>query len=412
MYSRTDSNFFGHGSTFSISDLVAAGQNAGSNNINSLPGSSGLNSGVNSGATTPALGGGNRTGGFSLLSASGSLMSRVNEMGEGSGDGSQKEVTFRDGLPSTQEADSDSEEDGDEGDDDSTESEESDETQDDSMATAGGGAIRPGATLSANVLKQLKQGSIGVSQELIDELETTRSNIARDARDHIHAGEVILTMGHSLTVEAFLKQASRDRSFTVIVADAGSSEAVSKYSASLPKTLKLLSIPNSSIYTLLPRVTKLILSPHAILANGGLLAAPGASAACIAAKIQSTPVLVLAGLHKVCGDWRWVGIASSSGAGAGGSTAGWATSTGQMSSSKGADTASLAGDHWIRCPPQTILPMGSGQARNGHLLEGVDEVLLNEWDYVEPEGVDVLITNSGEFPGSYVYRLLSENFAE
>lgn len=35
--------------------------------------------------------------------------------------------------------------------------------------------------------------------------------------------EVILTMGHSKTVEAFLKQAFKDRKFTVIVAESAPS---------------------------------------------------------------------------------------------------------------------------------------------------------------------------------------------
>jgi translation initiation factor eIF-2B subunit beta len=41
--------------------------------------------------------------------------------------------------------------------------------------------------------------------EIIDEIDTSVENIAAQSSEHIHANEVILTMGKSSTVEAFLK---------------------------------------------------------------------------------------------------------------------------------------------------------------------------------------------------------------
>ncbi len=41
--------------------------------------------------------------------------------------------------------------------------------------------------------------------EIINEIETSTENIAAQALEHIHANEVILTVGKSTTVEAFLK---------------------------------------------------------------------------------------------------------------------------------------------------------------------------------------------------------------
>lgn len=74
----------------------------------------------------------------------------------------------------------------------------------------------------------------------------------------------------------------------------------------------------------------------------------------------------------------------------------------------------LAGD-LLTQPPQVFIPLSgasSSYSQGQGLAEQTREVLLNEWDYVEPAGVDVLITNTGEFPGSYVYRLIGENFVE
>ena len=41
--------------------------------------------------------------------------------------------------------------------------------------------------------------------EIINEIETSTENVAAQALEHIHANEVILTLGKSTTVEAFLK---------------------------------------------------------------------------------------------------------------------------------------------------------------------------------------------------------------
>lgn len=50
-------------------------------------------------------------------------------------------------------------------------------------------------------------------------LEGTTDNIAMQALEHIHSNEVIMTIGRSRTVEAFLKDAACMRKFHVIVAE-------------------------------------------------------------------------------------------------------------------------------------------------------------------------------------------------
>ncbi len=47
--------------------------------------------------------------------------------------------------------------------------------------------------------------------EIINEIETSVENIAAQSLEHIHANQVILTMGRSQTVEAFLKVFSYDQ---------------------------------------------------------------------------------------------------------------------------------------------------------------------------------------------------------
>ncbi|XP_026704899.1 translation initiation factor eIF-2B subunit beta isoform X2 [Athene cunicularia] len=69
----------------------------------------------------------------------------------------------------------------------------------------------PYPPLRANVIEAIN--------ELLIELEGTTDNIAMQALEHIHSNEVIMTIGYSRTVEAFLKEAARKRKFQVIVAE-------------------------------------------------------------------------------------------------------------------------------------------------------------------------------------------------
>ncbi|XP_071225448.1 translation initiation factor eIF2B subunit beta-like isoform X2 [Salvelinus alpinus] len=65
----------------------------------------------------------------------------------------------------------------------------------------------------------LKANVIEAINELLTELDGTTDNIAMQALEHIHSNEVIMTVGRSRTVEAFLKDAARKRKFHVIVAE-------------------------------------------------------------------------------------------------------------------------------------------------------------------------------------------------
>lgn len=56
-------------------------------------------------------------------------------------------------------------------------------------------------------------------EEIEMELETNAENVAAQAAEHIHSSELILTLGHSRTVERFLKSAARQRKFEVVVAE-------------------------------------------------------------------------------------------------------------------------------------------------------------------------------------------------
>jgi translation initiation factor 2B subunit (eIF-2B alpha/beta/delta family) len=117
--------------------------------------------------------------------------------------------------------------------------------------------------------------------------------------------EVIMTFGGSVTVQKFLEKAAskkekKRRQFQVFVAEGapwfrGREMAISLAEAGLDATL----ISDSSIFSLMSRVNKVIIGTHAVLANGGLLAPAGTHMVAQAARYYSVPVVVCAGLYKL-----------------------------------------------------------------------------------------------------------------
>jgi translation initiation factor eIF-2B subunit beta len=147
-------------------------------------------------------------------------------------------------------------------------------------------------------------------------------------------------------------------------------------------------VPDSSIYALMSRVNKVIIGAHAILANGGMFAATGALLAATAARAHSTPVVVCAGQFKLTPLWNLFH---------------------EYGALDFADPSSVLG------------------FEEGHLVDKVD-VLNPYFDYVQPELIDVYITNeyvplrlpsawytclsvfSGDHPPSSIYRFGSYVF--
>lgn len=58
-----------------------------------------------------------------------------------------------------------------------------------------------------------------LEQDAEQELETGVADLFAKADEHIHSSELILTLGHSRSVENFLKSAAKTRKFEVVVAE-------------------------------------------------------------------------------------------------------------------------------------------------------------------------------------------------
>lgn len=168
----------------------------------------------------------------------------------------------------------------------------------------------------------LKAEIISGIKEILDELYQVDEQIASYAQEHIHSNEVILTQTSSITVQKFLLKAAEKRKFTVIIAESYPNDHEATHAAVTGKVrqddegdddidsetfmkplsaagITVILITDASIFAIMSRVNKVILATHAVIANGGLIAAAGARIIAKAAKVHRTPVIVVSGVYKL-----------------------------------------------------------------------------------------------------------------
>lgn len=209
-----------------------------------------------------------------------------------------------------------------------------------------------------------------INEEIIADLETVYKGIADQAVDYIHANEVIMTIGKSRTVEEFLIRAAQKRKFQVIVAETAPTYQGHGMAAALSKAgIDTTVIVDSAIFAAMPRVNKVVLGSHAVLANGALVAVTGSQLLAAAAKHHATPVLVCTALYKLSPVFAY-----------------------------DAETFN------ITVAPNSVLDFQQGPI--------IDKVSVSNpyYDYVAPELVSLFVHNLGSAPPTYVYRLINDNY--
>jgi len=216
----------------------------------------------------------------------------------------------------------------------------------------------------------LKGSIIEVINELMSELEGSADNIATQALEHIHSNEVIMTVGRSRTVEAFLKRAAKKRKFHVIVVECapffhGHELAVSLGKAHIETTV----ITDAAVFAMMSRVNKVIIGTHTVMANGGLKAVNGCHSIALAAKHHSVPLIVCAAMFKLSPQYM----------------------------------CNYDQDAFNRfVSPEQVVGYSAGD------IVSQVQLVSPVFDYVPPELVTLYISNIGGNAPSYVYRLLSE----
>ena len=225
---------------------------------------------------------------------------------------------------------------------------------------------------SRHPTKDLKKCVHASISEFIDELSAVPEHIAEQAIEHIHANEVVLTIGRDPTVEAFLRAAHKKRQFELVVAETapsyeGRETATSMATFGISTTL----IADSAVFAMMARVNKVILGAHSVMANGGVISTASAHLVAMAALHHSVPLVVCAGLYKL---------------------------TPLFPSGEQCN---------LLLSPQSILQESDGSV-NEMLLEA--RVANPAFDYVPPELISLLLTNIGGNHPSYIYRLVQEYY--
>ncbi|CEP17817.1 hypothetical protein [Parasitella parasitica] len=214
-----------------------------------------------------------------------------------------------------------------------------------------------------------------ITEEIIADLDTKDTaaiykGIADQALDFIHANEVIMTIGISRTVQEFLMRAAQKRKFQVIVAETAPTYQGHKMAVSLSKAgIDTTVIADSAIFAAMPRVNKVVIGAHAVLANGALVSVSGSHLLAAAAKHHSTPVLVCTALYKLSPLFAYVADAFN-----------------------------------VTVSPQNVLNFQEGPI--------IDDVTTTNpyYDYVGPDYVSLFIHNLGSAPPTYIYRLINDNY--
>jgi translation initiation factor eIF-2B subunit beta len=269
----------------------------------------------------------------------------------------------------------------------------------DSPARSGTSTPQIGAS---GVLQNLRPEVIKGIKEIIDEINEADDEICGAALEQIHPQETIFTYSSSLTVQRFLLKAASKRKFTVIHAeaypnnhvkthrlltgtDSASGPAAAEDDENLPSDsfskpltsagITVVMVPDSAIFAVMPRASKVVLDTHAVLTNGSLVAAAGTKAVIKAAKFHRVPVLVLAATYKLSPTYPY--------------------------------------DPYILIAygdAGKVVPFQDGELRSG-LDSGVRNPL---YDFVEAGDVDLFVTNQvpAVVSSGYLYRVVRDQYRD
>jgi len=225
-------------------------------------------------------------------------------------------------------------------------------------------------------IPDLRSDILNATLELSSELESSADNIAEDAEKHIHQRDVVLTVGKSRTVAKFFEKAKeKERQFEVIVVSGGPFDTGRdmvkdlRNKHNIPATL----VDDTGVFSVMSRVSKVIIGTHTILANGGLKAVSGCHPVLLVAKYYNVPVIVLAPLYKLSPEYP-------------------------LSSNAKITNRFVS--------PETLV-----EYEDLDVMENVN-VYATVFDYVPPELITLFIFNIGSHSPSYIYRLLRDTYPQ
>ncbi|KAL7050224.1 hypothetical protein ACKWTF_003997 [Chironomus riparius] len=177
---------------------------------------------------------------------------------------------------------------------------------------------RPHAVSMTNALKYIKvlvsqensnESDEDKKQRIIDkidtyaheQIETAAKSISLKVREKIAEDDVILTYGCSSLIKRSLVEAWKDgdKKFSVVVVDSRPDHEGQEMLKSLTmEGISCTYVLINAISFIMPKVTKVLLGAHALLANGYIMSRVGTAQISMIANSYNVPVLVCCETHK------------------------------------------------------------------------------------------------------------------
>lgn len=223
-----------------------------------------------------------------------------------------------------------------------------------------------------SIIEKAKEQVIEDIKELIEDLEEASEFIIENASDHINENDIILTANASDQLHDFLVEASKKRNFSVLVAESYPCMKGLEMANKLSKSgIKTTVISDASIYSVMPKISKVLIGTRAVMANGSLISYNGVYNLCLAAQAYSTPVVVVCGTFKL--------------------------------------TPMYPFDHETfneQLSPDTIY--------HSNYKGDLSNINFNSpaYDYVPPEFINIFVTDKGDYHPTYIYRLFNDYYSQ
>ncbi|XP_058831010.1 translation initiation factor eIF-2B subunit delta [Topomyia yanbarensis] len=133
-----------------------------------------------------------------------------------------------------------------------------------------------------------------------DQIEKAEEAISISVQEKIYDGDVILTYGCSSLIKHILEEANRrQKSFRVVIVDSRPRNREHEMLRQLvAQGIDCTCVLINAISYVMPEVTKVLLSAHALLANGCVMSRVGTAQIALVAKSFNVPVLVCCETHK------------------------------------------------------------------------------------------------------------------
>lgn len=196
----------------------------------------------------------------------------------------------------------------------------------------------------------------------LNEIEHVNDYLTSIANTHVNEGETILVHKTSKLIEQFITDTFEEKNFFLIVVETDKTKKFEKL-----KTKNVLYMNENSVYSIMPKVSKVFIDCHALMADGSLIAESGAFNIAMIAKEFAVPLYVLSPIFKF--------------------TPLYAFSQDSFN---------------LKIKPQKLFKEADG-------VDNLD-IIVNKFSLIPSEYVAMVITENGEYSMDYVYRVFSEYY--